>query len=161
FGVRFVYVRAATGLRVEGDERVVELDGGVHVQGRAVVLATGVSYRRLGLESADRYEGRGVVYSPVAVGPGSVDGCRLAIVGGGNSAGQAAVHLAKHADEVVLIVRGPTLAKSMSDYLLTVIEGTQNISLRFHTEVVDCTGEQHLEAIVVRDTDSGVTERLD
>jgi thioredoxin reductase (NADPH) len=108
FGVRFVYVRAATGLHVEGDERVIELDGGVQVQGRAVVLATGVSYRWLGVESVDHYEGRGVFYRPVAIEPGSVDGRRVAIVGGGNSAGQAAVHLAKHADEVVLIVRGRT-----------------------------------------------------
>ena len=127
------------------------LADGVEVTARAVVLATGASYQRLGIPPLEALVGAGVFY-----GGGITEALAMArqhvfVVGAGNSAGQAAVHLAKYAHRVAMIVRGGGLAASMSDYLVKTIEATENIDVRLRTTVVDAHGTDRLEELVLRD----------
>jgi thioredoxin reductase (NADPH) len=130
------------------------------VTARAVVLAMGVSWRRLGVPRLEALIGAGVFYGAAASEARAMRGKHACVVGGGNAAGQAAVHLAKHADRVTLLVRGGSLARSMSEYLMAEVTRTQNIEVRLGAEVIDGEGEAGLEAIVVRDRADGRTERI-
>ena len=159
FGTEFVYANEARDLRADGDRRIVTLSDGTEVAGRAVVLATGVSYRRLGIASLERLVGAGVYYGAAVTEADAVRGAPAVVVGGGNSAGQAAVHLAAYATTVTLLVRGPNLAESMSDYLIRQLTALPNVEIRFGVEVVDGAGGA-LERVTVRDRASGVTERI-
>lgn len=159
-GAVFVFTNAATGLEADGLDRVVVLADGARARSRSVIIATGATYRRLGVPSVEGFHGRGVFYTPAVGEAASVRGSPVCVVGGGNSAGQAAVHLAKHASEVTLLVRGSTLGESMSDYLLRQIEASPSISVRFGAEVVGADGGRRLQALRVVDRGSGGEDLL-
>ena len=126
FGAKFLIGRAAIGLRTDGEARVLTLDDGSEVRSRTVVLAMGVSYRRMGIQSVDALVGRGVFYGGAATEAQAMRGEEVCVVGGANSAGQAAIYLARFATRVTLLVRGPSLAK-MSQYLVRDIEAAPNV----------------------------------
>jgi thioredoxin reductase (NADPH) len=160
FGARFCLMREARALRREEDRWVVALDGGDEASGRAVVLATGISYRRLGIPGLERLVGSGVFYgASVADARTLADGVAF-VVGGGNAAGQAAMHLSRYAADVTIVVRGHTLARSMSHYLQEALAAAGNISIRLDTEVVDGEGTGRLEHVMLRRGSAGETERL-
>jgi thioredoxin reductase (NADPH) len=161
FGASFRLAHQATGLRRdEREELVVTLSDGTEVAGRAVVIATGVSYRRLGMPSLEALSGAGVFYGSAVTEAQVVKGREVYVVGGGNSAGQAATYLSNYASRVTLLVRGDSLAASMSEYLITEIEAAQNVGVRFNTHVIDGGGEGRLERLVLKDSLSGLTETV-
>ncbi|MFL6057952.1 MAG: FAD-dependent oxidoreductase [Rubrobacteraceae bacterium] len=160
FGASFDFARHATGLRRAEDGFLVSLSDGIEVRGRSVLIATGVSYRRLGVPALESLQGAGVFYS-AAVTEAQATECReVHVVGGGNSAGQAAMHLSRYASKVMLLVRGASLAASMSEYLITEIEAAENIEVRFNTRVVDGKGEGRLEHLVLEDSASGTVDTV-
>lgn len=160
FGADIVLMNAATGLRAEGDTRIVTFANGNEVRSRTVVIATGVSYRRLGIPQVEALLGKGVYYGTALAEAPAMRGRRVFVAGAGNSAGQAAIHLAKLARQVTILVRGEALATSMSDYLVRQIAGTPNISVRLNTRVVGAHGAQRLEGLDVRDAATGATETV-
>ena len=151
FGATIVHTHAATSLRAEGDHRIVTLSNGAELVARAVLLATGVSYRRLGVPALERLVGAGVYYGAATAEIRAMTGEEVIVVGAGNSAGQAAVHLAGVARRVTLVVRGESLARSMSDYLVRQIERTPTIEVRLRTRVVDGWGDERFGGVVVED----------
>jgi thioredoxin reductase (NADPH) len=161
FGTEMVYGSAAVGLARDRDTYVVTLDDGDVVPGHAVVIATGVSYRRLGIPSLEALNGAGVFYGAATSEAPSLRGRDAYVVGGGNSAGQAAVHLARYARQVTVLVRGDSLAASMSDYLVTEIAATENIAVRYGTTVVGGGGADRLERLELRDAPSGAVTTVD
>ena len=156
FGSQFAHVRAATSLEPVGDGFVVGLESGRRVRSASVVLATGVSYRRLDAPDLQPFESTGVYYGASAFDARGLLGCRAHVVGGGNSAGQAALHLARYASHVSLLVRGPSLAASMSQYLVDTLAAS-GVSVRFRCEVVGGGGTTRLDHVVVRDVETGTT----
>lgn len=158
FGAEFIFVQQATRLRADGDMRVLTLSGGSEIRARAIVLATGVSYRRLDVPGVDRLLGAGVFYGSAVTEAKAMQGQHVHVVGGANSAGQAAAHLAKYARQVTLLVRGNSLAATMSAYLLKEIERTPNIDVRPNTVVAEGRGERRLEHIVLQNTRTGALE---
>lgn len=155
FGTEMIYGNRATGLEERGALRVVTLADGTEVVGRSVVIATGVSYRRLGVPDLEALVGNGVFYGAAASEAPTLAGDNAYVVGGGNSAGQAAVHLAKFARQVTLLVRSDSLAASMSEYLIKEIEATPNVRVRYGTEVVGGGGFGRLDRLELRDSASG------
>ena len=160
FGANLVFAQEAASLRVAGEEFVVQLADGQEVAARTVVLAMGASWRRLGIPQLEGLIGAGVFYGAAASEARAMRGRHVCVVGAGNAAGQAAAHLAKYADEVTLLVRGDSLAKSMSEYLIAELRGKPNVSVRLGVEVVDGEGDEQLQAVVVRDRSSGGLERI-
>jgi thioredoxin reductase (NADPH) len=148
------------GLRAAGSERVVQLADGREAVARAVLLATGVAWRRLGIPSLEARLGAGVFYGAVGSEARAMQGHPVCIVGAGNSAGQAAAHLAKYAASVTLLVRGDSLARSMSDYLVTELRQAPNVTVRFCVEVTEAEGDGRLEALTIRNRLTGAAERL-
>jgi thioredoxin reductase (NADPH) len=161
FGTRFVLMREVTSLRCHGDRHVLAISDGKEVGARSVILAMGVTYRRLDIPSLERLVGAGVYYGASPSEAPFFSGGRVYVVGGGNSAGQAALHLARHASQVTILVRGSTLAASMSRYLINEIDAAQNIEVRFHTHVVDGIGEQRLQRLTLHDDSTDVTCEVD
>jgi thioredoxin reductase (NADPH) len=149
FGAEFVFINGATGLSARGDELVVTLAEGGQVTARAVVLACGVAYRRLDAPGIAELTGAGVFYGSALSEAPAVKDRDAFIVGAGNSAGQAAIYLARAARSVTLLVRGDSLAKSMSDYLVTEIEATPGVRVRLQTEVAAARGERRLTGLAV------------
>jgi thioredoxin reductase (NADPH) len=160
FGTNFVFAQAVTGLTARGDERLLRLLDGSQVAARAVLLAPGVAWRRLGVPSLEALAGAGVFYGAAGSEAQAVAGQQVFVVGGGNSAGQAAVHLAEYAATVTILVRGAALGATMSDYLVKKIEATPNITVRMRTQVVDGQGRGRLEELTLRDRDRGTTETV-
>jgi thioredoxin reductase (NADPH) len=160
FGAIFRFMRNATALRSAGRDLILTLSDRAEVVGRAVVLATGASYRRLGVPSLEGLVGAGVFYGAAVSEAQAMTGQEVYVVGGANSAGQAAVHLSEYASRVTLLVRGRSLATSMSDYLIKEIEATQNIRVRFGTRVAEGGGEGRLEHLGLEDLASGLTETV-
>jgi thioredoxin reductase (NADPH) len=160
FGADYIYGNPAAGLRVQGPERVVTVAGGGEVRSRAVVIATGVSYRRLGIPSLDALTGAGVFYGAATSEANAMKDREVFVVGGANSAGQAAVHLARYAAQVTMLVRGQSLAESMSEYLVKEITGTPNIAVRRGAVVTGGAGTGRLESLTIQDQGSGVTETV-
>jgi thioredoxin reductase (NADPH) len=160
FGASMAFVQEAVSLHTEGLERVVRVKDGREVRGRSVIVAIGVTWRRLGIPFLENLIGTGVYYGAAASEARAVEGLDICIVGAGNSAGQAAMHLAKTAASVTMLVRGDSLAASMSQYLMTEIEQAPNISVRFGVEIVDGAGDGHLEALELRMVETGATETL-
>ena len=161
FGARFVYGVAATRLRRDGQLRELELSDGSRLRSRAVVLATGVSYRLIDNPELDRFHGAGVFYGAATSQASVITGQDVVVVGGGNSAGQAASFLAAHARRVTVLVRGGSLAESMSDYLIRTLQHASNIDIRYHSpasriaasaEVVGASGERRLQGLTFLDT---------
>jgi thioredoxin reductase (NADPH) len=157
FGAEIAVMHVATGLRAEGADRVLTLADGSEVTSRAVILATGASYQRLDVPGLDALIGAGVFYGGGVTEAQAMEGRHVYVAGGGNSAGQAALHLAKYAERVTMVVRGAGLAASMSDYLVKEIEARPNVDVRLHTRVVGCRGERRLDGLVLHDAASGET----
>ncbi len=158
FGAQVVIAKGAKGLICGRRPYAIEMDNGVRVPGRAVVIATGVEYRKLPLENLSRFEGAGVYYGATFVEAQLCGGEEVIVVGGGNSAGQAAVFLAQTASRVHLLVRSGGLAETMSRYLIRRIEETPTIVLRPHTEIVSLEGHDHLECVRWRNNQTGQVE---
>jgi thioredoxin reductase (NADPH) len=159
FGAQFVFTRA-TQLRARGHERVLALNDGSEVVARAVIIATGMAYRRIGIPALERFVGAGVFYGAAGVEAPATAGEEVYLVGGANSAGQAAIHLAKFAARVVLLVRGDSLATSMSDYLITQLNALPNVEVRPQMRVVDAHGEARLEGLTLEDIRTGRREQV-
>ena len=160
FGTDFVLMRDATTLRPEGERIAIALSDGSEVTARTVVLATGVSYRRLDRPSLDELTGAGVFYGASTSEAQALTGKRAYVVGGGNSAGQAAMHLSRYAERVTILIRGETLAKSMSQYLRDTIDAAANIELRTGIEVADGAGDGRLTELTLRHVRSDETETV-
>jgi len=156
FGAEFLSHRA-TGIRTEGTYRFIKLDGEGEVACHTALIATGVDYRRLQSPNLDRLTGAGVYYGAALTEAISCKDESVMIVGGANSAGQAAVHFARYAGKVTMLVRAESLEKSMSRYLIYQIAATSNIEVRTLTEVVDGCGDGHLETVRLR-TPAGEVE---
>jgi len=157
-GAEFVISREASGLVLNGDQWSIALAGGTAVRARAVLVGTGVSYNRLEVDGLDVLLGKGVFYGPATMEAQALAGQDVFLVGGGNSAGQAAVHLARYAATVTLLVRGASL--SMSDYLVKQIGRTDNIRIRLDTALVRVHGRLRLEAVEVRHKVKETSERM-
>jgi thioredoxin reductase (NADPH) len=124
------------------------------------VVATGVTYRRLGIPSLEARIGVGVFYGAAASEAPALRGEKVFVVGGANSAGQAALHLAKYAEHVTVLVRGRSLQATMSDYLIRQIDAADNVDVRYRTEVVDATGDGRLTGLVLRERETEVTSTV-
>jgi thioredoxin reductase (NADPH) len=160
FGTHFVFAQTVTGLTSRGAERLLRLGDGSEVAARAVLLAPGVAWRRLGVPSLEALAGAGVFYGAAGSEAQAMQDRDVFVVGGGNSAGQAAVHLAERAASVIMLVRGDALGTTMSDYLVKKIDATPNIMVRLRTEVVDGHGRGRLESLTLRDRDRGTIETV-
>lgn len=160
FGTRFLLMRRVTGLRPGRRRHVVTISDGSRATARAVVLATGVSYRRIGIPGLEELAGAGVFYGAAGSEAPGLTGEDVYVVGGGNSAGQAAVHLARYAGRVTLLVRGDSLAGSMSRYLVDELAAAANVEVRTRVEVTDGGGEERLAWLALRDARSGRTETV-
>jgi thioredoxin reductase (NADPH) len=136
FGTEYSFMRPVESLGTEGALRTVSMGDGSRVRARSIVIATGVDYRRLDVPELESLVGRGVYYGAAVAEAPSMAGEDVYVVGGGNSAGQAALHLARYARQVTLLVRGPSLAASMSEYLISQLRATRNVTLRYGTAVV-------------------------
>src|SRR5271170_5734258 len=161
FGAEVLTTRDVVGLEVCGSARRVTFADGTSIDGHTVILATGVSYRRLGAPGLDDLTGRGVYYGSALTEASACLGQDIYVVGGANSAGQAAVYLARHAKSVTLLVRGSSLEKSMSYYLIRQIADIPNITVQTCTEVIGASGDGHLETLTLRNTATGATETVD
>jgi thioredoxin reductase (NADPH) len=155
FGANFLLMQHVTGLRTEGDRHVITVDDGTEIAGRTVVLATGVEYRRLGVPEIEALVGAGVYYGSSVGEAQACVGAHAYVVGGGNSAGQAALYLAKHAAQVSILVRADSLAPSMSLYLRDEIDAAHNIDVQYRTAVAGGGGRGRLDHLVLRDVDTG------
>ena len=160
FGANLVLAQRATGLRADGPKRLVQLSDGSEVAAEAVVVASGVSWRRLGVPRLEALVGAGVFYGAAGAEAKAMEGQDVFVVGAGNSAGQAALHLAKYAASVTVLVRGPDLAASMSDYLVQELEQAPNVAVRLGTRVVDGLGDHRLEGLALRRRGDRATEEV-
>ena len=160
FGTEFILMQGVTALEIDGDDRVLTLSDGSRVRSTAVVVATGVSYRRLGVPALERLVGAGVFYGTSRSEAPAMRDRRVVVVGGGNSAGQAALHVARHAREVTLVTRRDALSRTMSAYLVRELRAQPNVHVRAHTTVIDGCGDEHLEGLILRDELTHRTEHL-
>ena len=160
FNVEILSPQEAKSVRAEGPSRIVQLADGGEIGAKALLIATGVSYRKLNLDGADRLQGSGIYYGAAATEAISCAGEEVYIVGGANSAGQAAMHFARYARRVVMLVRGDSLSASMSQYLIKQIKDTPKIAVETRTQVVGVHGEERLEALSILCGDSGQTDRV-
>jgi thioredoxin reductase (NADPH) len=154
FGVEILVARHAAAISCDDEALAVGLDDGEQIAVRSIVLATGVTWRALEIPGADALVGRGVYYGAARTEALATSGRDIFLVGGGNSAGQAAMFFADYARKVTLLCRGHTLAASMSHYLIAQLETKGNVEIRVRSQVVGVDGADHLEAIVVEDRDS-------
>ncbi len=160
FGAEMVLAREITGFETRGPVRTVQLSGGGEVEARAVLIATGVSYRRLEATGLDELGARGIYYGATASEASQCVGEVVVVVGAANSAGQAALNLSRYAKKVVMVVRAATLLDSMSLYLVSRIEATENIEVRFQSQVAAARGDGHLEVLELCHGPSGDVEEL-
>ncbi len=155
FGTTFVYMRRAESLSRHGGHYQLALSDGSVLAARTVIIASGAAYQRLGIPALEDLQGRGVFYGAAVSEAPAMRGRQVFVAGGGNSAGQAALHLAKWANQVTILVRAPSLAASMSDYLIREIGAAPNIDVRYRVQVADGTGSGHLHSLVLEDTAAG------
>ncbi|HEX8245466.1 MAG TPA: FAD-dependent oxidoreductase [Longimicrobium sp.] len=160
FGAETSVLREAVELRADASHHVLRFADGTEITSRAVVLAMGAAYRRLEIASLEALVGAGVYYGGGISEAQAMEGRQVAVVGAGNSAGQAAVHLARHAAQVTLVVRGAGLAATMSDYLVKEVAAATNLDVRLRTRVVDGRGAGRLEEIVLEHAGTGARETL-
>jgi thioredoxin reductase (NADPH) len=160
FGAEVLTARAVTGLEVRGSARRVRFADGTFIDAHAVILATGVSYRKLDVPGLDELTGRGIYYGSALTEASACLGQDVFVVGGANSAGQAALYLSRFARSVTLLVRGPALEKSMSYYLIRRITDSPSISVRICTEIIEASGQDHLESLTLRDAANGTVQTV-
>jgi thioredoxin reductase (NADPH) len=161
FGAEILTPRDVTGLTARGPARVVSFADGSEVAAHAVIVATGVSYRDLDAPGVPELTGRGVYYGSASTEAAACEGRDVHVVGGANSAGQAAVYFARRAKSVTLVVRGDSLERTMSHYLIQQLQTIDNVSIRLSTVVAECCGDGHLEAVMLRSTATDVVESVD
>ena len=159
-GAHIVFAQEAIGLERQGDDRIVRLRDGTKVRARAVVIATGLKWRRLGMPRLEALIGAGVFYGAAVSESRAMQNQNVFVIGAGNSAGQAALHLAKYAATVTLLARGENLAKSMSSYLIRAIEATPNITVKLRTEVIDGGGGDALEYLQLAEHANGTVQEV-
>ncbi|HLJ91307.1 MAG TPA: FAD-dependent oxidoreductase [Candidatus Angelobacter sp.] len=160
FGVEILSPQEAVSVRTEGSYRILKLGDGSEISCHALMIASGVQWRRLDAPGIDRLQGAGVYYGGGATEAISCKGETVYVIGGANSAGQAAMNFAKHADRVVILVRGESLSATMSQYLIDQVKEMPNISLWTHASVAEAHGESRLEEISVLCSDTGKVERV-
>ncbi len=158
FGAELITARAATALEVNGSKRTVRFADGGSIDAHAVILATGVAYRQLAATGCAELTGRGIYYGAAVSIASDCQDEEVYVVGGANSAGQAAMYLSRQANSVTIVVRGPSLEASMSYYLIQQIEQNPKITVRTCTEVHCATGDDHLEKLTLIDNRTGDTE---
>jgi thioredoxin reductase (NADPH) len=161
FGAEMVLARDVVGFETRGPVRAVLLEGSADIEARAVLVASGVSYRRLDAPGLDDFVGRGIYYGASASEATQTVGEDVYVVGAANSAGQAVLNFARYARKVVLVVRGTSLEASMSQYLVTRILATPNVEVRLQTEIVGTRGDGHLEGITLCDKGAGSVDDVD
>jgi thioredoxin reductase (NADPH) len=161
FGVEILTPQEVVGVKVEDPYRIVKLADGSEINCHALLLATGVYWRRLTLPGSDRLTGRGIYYGAAKTEALSCQDEHIYLVGGANSAGQAAMYFAQYAAKVTMLVRGDSLTKSMSQYLIDQIAATDNIQVLTHTEVAAVHGENNLEGLTLLHNDTGLTEQVE
>ncbi|MEV6447340.1 FAD-dependent oxidoreductase [Amycolatopsis sp. NPDC051716] len=159
FGAEVLTARDVVGLEARGSQRVITFGDGSEIAAHSVILASGVNYRALEADGIEELTGRGVYYGSAATEAPECKGEHVYIVGGANSAGQAAVFFSRHASDVTILVRGASLESSMSHYLIEQIAGIENIHVRTHTTVKEVHGDGHLERLTL--CENGVTETVD
>jgi len=155
FGTDFLVLREVTELRPEDGVQIATLSDGSRIAARAVVLAMGVTYRRLGIPSLEKLVGKGVFYGSSPSDARQFAGGDVFVVGAANSAGQAAVHLSRYARSVTILCRGDSLSSSMSQYLIDEIEAKENVEVRLRTFAVAGDGDERLESLTLRKRDGG------
>src|SRR5208337_4409610 len=160
FGVEILAPQQVAAVRVEDPSRIVKLAEGSEVGCKVLLIATGVSYRKLDVPGAERLQGSGVYYGSAMTEAMACKDEDIYIIGGANSAGQAAMYFSKYARRVVMLVRGGSLSASMSQYLIDQIKNTPNIQVETHCRVMEVLGETHLEALSIHCADSGKTETV-
>lgn len=160
FGAEIVLAREVLGAEQRGPVHAVRLAGDVEIEARAVIVATGVSYRRLEANGVEELTGRGIYYGANATDAVQCKGDEVYVVGAANSAGQAALNLAKHAARVVLVARGPSLSASMSQYLVARITDHPTIEVLSNTQTVAARGAGHLEAVTLLDSSTGIEKEV-
>ena len=160
FGAEMVLARDVVGFESRGPVRAVRFEGGGEVEARAVLVATGVSYRRLDSPGVEQLGSRGVYYGAAASEARQCEGDDVYVVGAANSAGQAALNFARYAKRVVMVVRASRLEQTMSQYLVQRIQRTANIEVRVRTEVVAAQGDGHLERLTLADRASATEEEV-
>ena len=160
FGVEILSPQSAVGARIEGPYRILKLADGVEISCHALMIASGVQWRRLEAPGVDRLRGAGVYYGGGATEALSCKGEIVYVIGGANSAGQAAMNFARYAERVVILVRGESLSSTMSQYLIDQIKETPNIQIWGHASVAEVHGESHLEEISVLCSDTNVIQRV-
>jgi thioredoxin reductase (NADPH) len=160
FGVDILSPQEARSVRTEGPYRIIEMADGSRVSCHALLLATGVQWRNLGVPGEDRLQGAGVYYGGGVTEALACKGETVYVVGGANSAGQAAINFAAHAEKVIILIRRESLAATMSQYLIDQIKKTPNIEIWPFTEVAEVHGDQHLEELSLRCTTSNAVQRV-
>ena len=160
FGTTFLLMREAQGLRSSADGHLLTVSDGSEIEARSVVLAMGVTYRRLGIPGLEDFDGLGVFYGFSSSDAQQFMGGRVFVVGAGNSGGQAAVHASRYAEKVSLLCRRPTLVDNMSQYLVEEVEAA-GIDVRLSTQIVDAHGEGRLQHLTLRDGSTGGTEQVE
>ena len=162
FGVEVVSPREVTDIEISDGYKILTLDDDSQVKTKAVIVTTGVQYRKLEAEGADRFNGAGVYYGAAITEAKSCENRKVFVVGGGNSAGQGAVYLSKYAESVTILVRKPDLTSSMSSYLIDQIESIPNIHVQGHREVVKvCGDEDHVQRLVLKNTEDDSTQEIE
>lgn len=160
FGANMAFAQEAVEFRPSGSEHVIRVAGGEEILARTVILAPGISWRRLEIPKLEALLNSGVFYGAAAGEAKAMQDKHVTIIGAGNSAGQAAMHLARYAASVTILVRGKSLASSMSEYLITEIREAPNITVRTEVDVIDGEGEERLQSITIRDRTTGIEEEI-
>jgi len=160
FGVEILSPQEATGVRTEASYRIIKLADGNEISCHALMIASGVQWRRLEAPGIDRLQGAGIYYGGGATEALSCQGEIVYVVGGANSAGQAAMNFAEYAERVVILVRGESLSNTMSQYLIDQVQETPKIQLWTHASVAEAHGDTHLEEISVLCSDTNKIERV-
>jgi thioredoxin reductase (NADPH) len=160
FGAELLLAQTAVALHADGDRRVIATSNADTVTARTLVIASGVSWRRLGVPSLEALVGAGVFYGAAGAEADAMKGEQVYIVGGGNSAGQSAVHLARNGADVTVVIRRDALAATMSDYLIREIDALPNVTVRPGSEIVDGAGQGRLQQLAIRDRATGRVETV-
>ena len=154
-GAELVVPQRADRIQLDGAYKIVELADGTEISGRSLIFSPGMDVRRLDADGVDQLTGAGVYYGAATSEAALFSGADVIVYGGGNSAGQAAMHLSRFANSVQVVIRGTDLQTSMSQYLIDQLDATENVSLRPRTVIAHADGDDHLERLVLQDVDSG------
>ncbi|MEO1099344.1 MAG: FAD-dependent oxidoreductase [Bacteroidota bacterium] len=161
FGIEFLSPVEVVGIKLKDNYKILELADGKEVNARSVIITTGVNYRKLEAKGLDNFTGAGVYYGAANTEANACRGTDVYIVGGGNSAGQAAMYLSNFANSVSILIRKPDLSNSMSQYLIDQIDGTENINVLGFTEIIEAHGNGRLEQLTIRDNNKQEEKTVD